>query len=149
MTNTELIAKYGEPGTQLTQMIFPYQMYYDGKVVRSTQVHKVNAGTLKLALEKILTVYGPDRIKSLGLDQYGGCFNNRTMRGSEDKLSLHAFGAAIDLYPSKNTLKMKSDVALFVKPEYKEFIDIMEDHGWYSLGRAKNYDWMHFQTEKP
>jgi hypothetical protein len=71
------------------------------------------------------------------------------MRGSEDKLSMHAFGAAIDLYPAKNTLKMKADTALFAKPEYKDFIDIMESYGWYSLGKYKGYDYMHFQTEKP
>jgi len=149
MTNGELIAKYGKPGEQLATLLFPYPMYYMGKLVKSTQVHKNYVESLKNALTEIYQVYGPEKIKELGLDQYGGCFNNRVMRGSETKLSMHAFAAAIDFYPEKNTLKMKSDQALFAKPEYKNFIDIMEKHGYYSLGRAKNYDWMHFQTEKP
>jgi len=149
MSNEDPIKKYGEPGAKLGTLLFPYPMKYMGKPVTRIQVHKDYLESLKNASSEILEKYGIEKIKELGLDQYGGCFNNRVMRGSDTKLSMHAFAAAIDLYPEKNTLKMNSTQALFAKPEYKDFIDIMEKHGWYSLGRAKNYDWMHFQTEKP
>ena len=148
MTNEQLIKKYGQPGANLTTMLFPYPMYYDGKLVKTTKVHKDYAESLKNALAEVYDYYGPDEIKRLGLDQYGGCYNNRKLTGSDDKLSIHAFAAAIDFYPSKNTYTMKADKALFAKPEYDPFIDLMEKHGWWSLGRAKGFDYMHFQVEK-
>jgi len=68
------------------------------------------------------------------------------MRGSSTKWSIHSWGAAIDLDPNKNALKMTDKEATFAKPDYRDFWKIVESEGWVSLGRARNYDWMHFQA---
>jgi hypothetical protein len=66
------------------------------------------------------------------------------MRGGT-ALSMHAWGIAVDLDPINNQLRWGKDRASFARPEYLPFWKIVEAHGATSLGRAKNYDWMHFQ----
>lgn len=140
---------YGEPGnpSNLTRITPPFPMYLSWDLdvqVRSITCHKLVADSLEGALKEILFSYGADDIERLGIDIYGGCLNVRKMRGG-NKWSTHAWGVAIDLNPIENKLKWKSDRALFAKPEFKDMIDIFEKWDWYSLGRKKDYDWMHFQ----
>jgi hypothetical protein len=76
---------------------------------------------------------------------FGGCLNVRKMRGGS-AWSIHSWGAAIDLDPDNNQLKWASPKATFSKKEYEPFWKIVEAEGWTSLGRRRNYDWMHFQA---
>jgi hypothetical protein len=62
--------------------------------------------------------------------------------------STHAFGAAIDHDPCNNRLRWGRLKARLANPSCEEFWRIWESEGWVSLGRTKNYDWMHIQAVK-
>lgn len=154
ITQQQLLAKYGTPNKTgkgyLVWLDLPYPMYLNWQsktYVRRIQCHKLVADSLKAIFEDILCHYGIDDIKRLQIDDYGGCFNYRPMRGGTT-LSVHSWGCAIDLDPDRNLLHETSKTARFARPEYKAMIDIFYKHGWESLGREKNYDWMHFQIAK-
>jgi hypothetical protein len=147
LTTKEMIAKYGAPnpeGTYLKTIILPYPFLYDGKPVSKMRCHKLVADKFLAVFNDILAHYGLEEINRLGINKYGGCFNYRLMRGGT-QLSRHSWGCAIDLDPQRNLLKETSKTARFARPEYKAMIDIFYKHGFISLGREKNYDWMHFE----
>ncbi len=153
MINTkEAIKKYGKPnelGTYLVSIDLPYPMRlaWDKKTtVNKMRCHKLVESNFKAVFNEILSVYGIEKIKELGIDLFGGCFNFRSMRGGSD-YSRHSWGIAIDLDPERNLLKETSRTARFARPEYKAMIDIFYKHGFVSLGREKNYDWMHFEIK--
>lgn len=150
ITQKQLIDKYGTPNKDgkgyITKINLPYPMYYDGKKVTKISCHKLVADKLLAIFNDILDFYGQEEISKLKIDDYGGCFNYRLMRDGT-KLSVHSWGCAIDLNPSRNLLKETSKTARFARPEYKPMIDIFYKHGFESLGREKNYDWMHFQVK--
>lgn len=154
ITTKQLIAKYGKPTIigegYLVTIKLPYPMKLawdlDTKVTRM-RCHKLVADQFLAVFNDILNTYGLERIQELGIDRFGGCFNFRKMRGGSD-WSRHSWGVAIDLDPSRNLLKETSRTARFARPEYREMIDIFYKHGFESLGREKNYDWMHFQIKE-
>lgn len=153
LTSKQALAKYGEPNKTgkgyLTRIELPYPMFLNWETktyVKSIECHKSVANQLIAIFTDILDHYGIDEIKRLQLDDYGGCFNYRSMRGGTE-LSIHSWGLAIDLDPDRNLLKETSKTARFARPDYKAFIDIFYKHGFESLGREKNYDWMHFQVK--
>jgi hypothetical protein len=170
MTTANIIKKFGNPATEknITTINLPYEMRLAWDLntkVNKLRVHNLGAPSLIKAFNEILAFYGIDQIKSLGIDLFGGSYNPRPMRGTEERynaliaagrveeaakfLSLHSWGLAIDLDPQRNQLKETSKTARFARPEYAEMIKIFERNGWYSLGKYKNYDWMHFQFIKP
>lgn len=150
MTTKQMIAKYGQPnesGTYLVTIELPYLMRiaWDLDVsVSKIRCHKLIADRLKAVFNDLLSHYGYEEIKRLGIDLFGGCFAFRKMRGGSD-WSKHSWGTAIDLDPARNQLKETSRTARFARPEYKPMVDIFYKHGFISLGREKNYDWMHFE----
>lgn len=153
ITTPQLMAKYGQPTQDgrhyLVTINLPYPMrlaWDKNTVITKMRCHKLVADKYKAIFAEILAVYGMANIVKLGLDLYGGCFNFRAMRGGSD-YSRHSWGVAIDLDPERNQLKETSATARFARPEYKAMIDIFYKHGFQSLGREKNYDWMHFQVK--
>lgn len=151
LTTQQAIKKYGTPNETgkgyLTTIVSPFPLRIawdtDSSTTRVT-CHKLIADRLLSVFNDLLAHYGHAKIKELGIDLYGGCFNFRKMRGGSS-WSKHAWGIAIDLDPSRNTLKETSATARFARAEYKPMIDIFYRHGFISLGREKNYDWMHFE----
>ena len=49
-------------------------------------------------------------------------------------------------FDAKNRLNWHQDKALFAQPEYDKWWEIWEDEGWVSLGRVRDFDWMHVQA---
>lgn len=153
MTTKEIIEQYGEPGDtdnfEYIKLPYPMRIAWDlDKTVTKVLVHKKVSVSLLMIFKEILDTYGFDKIRELGIDLFGGCYNLRQMRGGTD-WSVHSWALAIDLYPSRNGLNQNSATAFFAKPEYADMIAIFYKHGWYNLGVEKNYDWMHFQAFKP
>lgn len=153
ITTPQLIAKYGKPTQDgrpyLVTINLPYPMrlaWDKGTVIRKMRCHRLVAAQFTAIFNEILATYGLAEIQRLGIDLYGGCFNFRAMRGGSD-YSRHSWGVAIDLDPERNQLKETAATARFARPEYKRMIDIFYKHGFVSLGRERNYDWMHFEVK--
>lgn len=141
----DMVAFYGRPGNNHTRITLPYPIYYDGDRVSSIEINRKCAASASRIYAAVLKHYGAKTIHDLGLDRYGGCFANRTMRNGQS-LSTHAVAAAIDWDPERNQLRQNHRTARFARPEYAAFIDAHEAEGWISLGRARDMDWMHFQA---
>ena len=144
---------FGRAGDEsnLTSVRLPYimRLAWDRDTTVSTmRCHKLVAEPLSRIFQATLDHYGMEKVRELGLDLYGGCFNNRPIRGGS-RPSLHAWGIAVDLDPERNTLYMSAPEAAFSGPEYDAFWSIVEKEGAFSLGRERNYDWMHFQFARP
>lgn len=153
-TTKDFIAKFGNPTQDgklylKTAIIpFPLRIAWDKEhTVTHIKCHKDIVEPLQNVFADILKVYGYEKIKELGIDLFGGCFNFRKMRGGSS-YSVHSWGLAIDLDPERNLLKETSKTARFARPEYKAMIGIFYKHGFVSLGVEKNYDWMHFEWAK-
>lgn len=146
----ELIKYYGQVGENQTRVQLPYthKLAWNTKTkINSFQCHEKVHDSIHSVLTRVLDHYGLEQIKKLRLDYWGGCLNVRTMRGGS-KPSLHSWGIAIDYDPSRNKLKWGRDRAAFAKPEYDMWWRFWEEEGWVSLGRTRNFDWMHVQAAK-
>jgi len=153
ITTKQLIQKYGKPTLNgedyLVRIKLPYPMRlaWDLNVkVNRIAVHKNIQDNFLGVFTDLLECYGYDRLVELQIDVLGGTFNFRKMRGGSD-FSRHSWGVAIDLDPTRNLLKETNRTAIFARPEYKDMIDIFYKWGFVSLGREKNYDWMHFEIK--
>jgi len=151
LTTQQIIAKYGKPDDDgsdyLVNLTLPYPMrlaWDTGTTVSRIRCHRLIKDQLSAVFNDLLEHYGLAEIKRLGIDLFGGCFAFRKMRGGND-YSRHSWAIAIDLDPARNSLKATAKTARFARPEYKPMIDIFYKHGFVSLGREKNYDWMHFE----
>lgn len=139
---------YGPVGQNQTSLELPYTLklaWDPSTIVRKITCHQKVASSLHTIFEKTLQTYGEDELRNLRLDLFGGCLNVRKMRGSSTSWSTHSWGTACDLDPNNNQLRWGRDKASLAKKEYEDFWKIVEDEGAVSLGRQRNYDWMHFQ----
>ena len=140
-------AFFGEKGTNLRQLIFPYPMrlaWDPETIVKSTKCHEKVREPTQRALARALDHYGLQKLRELRLDYFGGCFNMRRIRGGSN-WSMHSWGIAFDFDPERNQLRFDHTRAVFARPEYAKWFEVWEEEGAVSLGRTRDYDWMHLQ----
>lgn len=149
---SQMTRYFGEPGgPQCTagkvQLPFKMKLAWNDQIISRFSCHELVADSAQRVLERVASEYSPEDISRLGFDIFGGCYNFRKKRGGTT-LSTHAYGAAIDIDPIRNQLKWKADRASLAIAECKTFWELWEAEGWISLGRARNYDWMHVQAAR-
>lgn len=118
----------------------PYEMFLAwnvGRPLPRIRCHKKVASSLTCALTTIGR-QGAGHVRGNGLHLYGGAYMFRPMRGSA-KLSIHSWGAAIDLNPGQNALGTRG-----VMPQFA--IDAFAAEGWTWGGDWHRPDPMHFQA---
>lgn len=139
----EMFTFYGEPGTPevpckgLTRInTSNLRLLYGMSKVSSVQCHEKIAPSL---LGFLTELNGSEFGYVLG--EYGGCYNPRKVRGGSN-FSDHAWGAAIDLCPTKNKLRWHWPMQAHMPLEVYE---IAARWGATSLGWTGNYDAMHIR----
>ena len=137
---------FGAPGVEsnLVNITPAYQLYYEGTPVQTIRVHKCIADRVARVFQRVLEAYGSEKIRALGLDQYSGSYNYRST-SSGSSLSMHAWGIALDFDAEHNTYSMHRPDARLSGAEYETWWTIWEEEGGVSLGRERDYDWMHVQ----
>ncbi len=133
---------FGKPGSNLVPITPPFQMFYDGHPIKSITCNRAVASSLLRVFTAILDACGHDqkKVDATGASTYGGCYNNRSIRGSSN-ISNHAFAAAIDIDPDHNPLGAK------VGKMSPVVIKAFKDEGWLWGGDYKGRkDWMHFEA---
>ncbi len=141
---------FGKPGSNQVSLTIPYPMriaWNKRQTITRFSCHAKVKDSMERVLVQVKEHYGLEEIKRLRLDLFGGCLNVRKMRGGS-RWSMHAWGIAIDIDPERNQLRWGRDRATLDNPEYDAWWEAWEAEGWTSLGRARNFDWMHSQAAR-
>lgn len=141
---------YGAVGQRQVALAlpFPMRLAWDlRKTVTSISVHEKVHDSAARCFSRIADAYTAEARRAIGLDLFGGSLNVRPMRGGA-AWSMHSWGIAIDFDPARNQLRWGRDRARLAQPDADAFWRIWEDEGWVSLGRARDYDWMHVQAAR-
>lgn len=131
----------------LTTIVPPWTMRFDGNVVPQITIHKKCKESVTRILNAIWDFSGhdPAKIKIANLDQFDGSYNFRTNVNSPSKLSLHAYGAAIDLAAAENPNGVPWRDGGRMLPRW--VIDAFLAEGWSWGGDFSGTpDAMHFQA---
>lgn len=113
-----------------------YTLYYEGNPVNKIRCHKLAADHFLAAFNNLI-----ERGLQHEIQEYNGIYNYRPMRGKQTTLSVHAFGAAIDVEASKYPFRSRKRM-----PE--SVIKCFTDVGFTYGGNFKSdlrKDPMHFQ----
>lgn len=145
---SECMSFYGKPGTNQVTLTLPYPMriaWEPKQIVRSWSCHAKVHDNMQRIFQRTLEHYGMEKIRELRLDLWGGTLNVRRMRGGSS-WSTHAWGVAVDIDPDNNQLKWGRNRATLAKPVYNKFWEFVYDEGFISLGKERDFDWMHLQA---
>jgi hypothetical protein len=141
---------YGGVGTNQTRVEIPFDMFLawdKSYCIRTMTLHKKVAASAERVLRVVEQTYSAKEREALGLHLFGGSLNVRKMRGGS-AWSMHSWGIAIDFDPERNQLKWGRDRARLADADAQPFWKAWEAEGWLSLGRARNYDFMHVQAAR-
>lgn len=129
----------------MLELPFPQRIAWEpAKFVNRVSCHAKCKDAMFRIWKNTLDHYGIEEIRRLRLDMYGGCLNVRKMRGGS-AWSMHSWGIAWDVDPDRNQLKWTTKLATLDDAPYRKFWEFVEAEGGVSLGRQRDYDWMHFQ----
>lgn len=154
----EVLATFGDPRPFISpdgrissdnETLWQRQTLSRGKLPFAIPLDAANAGagmkTTFYAHRKLVGVFEAvfEEIARLGLRQqvrsWGGIYNFRPIRGTSSTLSLHCFGAAIDLNAETNQMGSAGNMDASV-------VDVFEHFGFFWGGRFRGRpDPMHFQ----
>lgn len=146
----ECMKVYGAVGQNQTILILPFPMriaWDTAKTITKITLHEKVRDSAARVFDRIADAYSADKRKDLGIDLFGGSLSVRKMRGGSS-WSMHSWGIAIDFDPIRNQLKWPREKARLGRPDAEAFWKLWEEEGWVSLGRARNYDWMHVQAAR-
>jgi hypothetical protein len=151
-TQREMEKFFGPVGANQTVLVlprdYPLKIAWDrARRVSQITCHERVHDAAKRVFARVLDHYGPARIAGLGVDLFGGCLNVRRMRGGT-AWSMHAWGAAFDFDPERNQLSWNRSRAFLARPECDRWWSLWEEEGFVSLGRARDFDWMHVQAAR-
>lgn len=108
----------------------PFRMTYAGQpITRGIRVHRHCAASLARVLENLRDAAGGKQatLDHWGVSIFGGVVDYRLMRGGSS-LSIHSYGAAIDLDPARNGLYDRT-------PRFAEFPAVL------AAFRAEGWRW--------
>ncbi|MGL4811551.1 MAG: M15 family metallopeptidase [Beijerinckiaceae bacterium] len=133
--------------THLVRVKPPYSMQWSwGGDVATLTVHRACAESLLRALDAIARLYGSQAaIEKARMHLCGGVFNFRAKRGGHT-LSIHSWGAAIDLDPERNGFGRRYVENRGMMP--LRVVECFAAEGWVWGGRWSTPDAMHFQAAR-
>jgi hypothetical protein len=146
----DVMKYYGAVGKNQGRITLPFPMklaWDKTHVIKTVTLHEKVCDSANRVFQRIADAYTPQQRVELGLDLFGGSLNVRKMRGG-NVWSMHSWGIAIDFDPERNQLRMTRLQARLGKPDAEMFWKLWEEEGWLSLGRARNYDFMHVQAAR-
>jgi lysozyme family protein len=117
------------------------------KEITGFMIHEKVHDSAARVLAKVHAHYGDDGVEEIGVNLFGGCFACRPIRGGST-FSMHSWAIAIDFDPGRNQLRWSHRQARLAKPDAAKFWEFWEEEGWLSLGRARDFDWMHVQAAR-
>lgn len=142
---------FGGVGTSQVTLHFPFPMRLAWDMdqrVNTASCHIKCRESFERIWSNTLAHYGIDEIRRLRLDLYGGLLNIRKKRGSATAWSMHSWGIAQDVDPDHNQLNWGADKASLDNKPYDAFWGFVYAEGFISLGRERNFDFMHMQAAK-
>ena len=141
---------YGPVGASQIKVEIPFDMvlaWSKSTRIRTITLHTKVAASARGVFERIAGTYSARERASLGIDLFGGSLNVRRKRGGRG-YSMHSWGIAIDFDPERNQLDVHKPRARLSHPDAVPFWLAWESAGWLSLGRARDFDWMHVQAAR-
>lgn len=146
----ECMSFFGPVGQNQTQIEIPFDMvlaWDKGTRIAKMTLHQRVAPSALSVLQRVAGIYSARERVALGLNLFGGSLNVRRMRGGSS-YSMHSWGIAIDFDPERNQLNWGKGKARLAQADALPFWAEWESEGWLSLGRARDFDWMHVQAAR-
>ena len=128
----------------LVSWVPPYPLFYSDQAhtpLHHLRFNKKCVAVFDSAFRDVLATLGHDYIVAHHLDISGGSFCYRVERGGSH-LSIHSWGAAIDMDPANNPFPRKWRGG---KQMDAKFATILQQHGLIWRGAKGDIDPMHFR----